>query len=250
MRDEKREMRNARRETRNAKRVTRDERRVTIHTSRITHHTLRITRHALRITHLASRISHLSMVFVFLFFSFLPAAVGAKTLPPNFKVTNEMIYQKLIEIEKRQAVFEERFKQIDRRFEQIDRRFEQIDRRFEQVDKRFEELRTDMNRRFEEMRADMDKRFEEMNKRFEEMNKRFDDMFHYLNILAGIFTTLTVFVIGFAYWDRRTIISKAKEETIREIENSGKLRDLILVLREKARTDSELERILKEHKLL
>ena len=66
-----------------------------------------------------------STVLLLLLLSFLPAAVGAKTLPPNFKVTNEMIYQKLIEIEKRQVVFEERFKQIDRRFEQVDKRFEQ-----------------------------------------------------------------------------------------------------------------------------
>ena len=82
------------------------------------------------------------------------------------------------------------------------------------------------------------------------MNKRLDEMSHHLDVITGIFATLTIFVIGFAYWDRRTIISKAKEETIREIENSGKLRDLILALREKARTDRELERILKEHKLL
>jgi len=146
----------------------------------------------------------------------------AETLPPNFKVTNEMIYQKLIEIEKRQAVFEERFKQIDRRFEQIDRRFEDIDKRFEQIDRRFEELKADMN-------------------------QRFDDMFRYLNILAAIFTTFTVSVLAFAYWDRRTIISKAKEETIREIESSGKL---ITVLRKKAKTDKELEKILKELGLL
>ena len=219
------------------------------------------------------------IVLIVLFLSFLPFRVKSETLPPNFKVTNEMIYQKLIEMEKRQAVFEEKFKQIDRRFEQIDKRFEEIDKRLGELradtngkfeglradtNKRFKELRADMNRRFEELRADMnkrfeemdkrfediDKRFEDMDKRFEEMNKRFDDMFHYLNILAGIFTTLTVFVIGFAYWDRRTIISKAKDETIRELENSGKLRDLIFVLREKAKTDSELERILKEHRLL
>ncbi|RUM42990.1 MAG: hypothetical protein DSY34_00830 [Desulfurobacterium sp.] len=119
-----------------------------------------------------------------------------------------MIYQKLIEIEKRQAVFEERFKQIDKRFEQIDRRFE-------------------------ELRADM--------------NQRFDDMFHYLNILAAIFTTFTVSVLAFAYWDRRTIIAKAKEETIKEIEGSGRL---ITALRKKAEADKELEKILKELGLL
>jgi len=167
----------------------------------------------------------------------------AETLPPNFKVTNEMIYQKLIEIEKRQAVFEERFKQIDRRFEQIDRRFEQVNKRFEQIDKRFEQI----DRRFEQI----DKRFEQIDRRFEElkadMNQRFDDMFRYLNILAAIFTTFTVSVLAFAYWDRRTIISKAKEETIREIESSGKL---ITVLRKKAKTDKELEKILKELGLL
>jgi vacuolar-type H+-ATPase subunit I/STV1 len=172
------------------------------------------------------------IVLTVLFLSFLPFRVKSETLPPNFKVTNEMIYQKLIEMEKRQAVFEERFKQIDRRFEQIDRRFEQIDKRFE------------------ELRADMNKRFEQIDKRFDDMNRRFDEMSHHLDVITGIFTTLTVFVIGFAYWDRRTIISKAKDETIKELENSGKLRDLILVLREKAKTDSELERILKEHKLL
>ena len=172
------------------------------------------------------------IVLTVLFLSFLPFRVKSETLPPNFKVTNEMIYQKLIEMEKRQAVFEERFKQIDRRFEQIDRRFEQIDKRFE------------------ELRADMNKRFEQIDKRFDDMNRRFDEMSHHLDVITGIFTTLTVFVIGFAYWDRRTIVSKAKDETIKELENSGKLRDLILALRERARTDRELERILKEHRLL
>ena len=190
------------------------------------------------------------IILLLLFSSFLSPVALAKTLPPNFKVTNEMIYQQLMELKEEHAVFKEKFNSIDKRFEQIDRRFEGLRA---DMNRRFEELRADMNKRFEEMDKrfeDIDKRFEDMDKRFEEMNKRFDDMFHYLNILAGIFTTLTVFVIGFAYWDRRTIISKAKEETIREIENSGKLRDLILVLREKAKTDSELERILKEHKLL
>jgi archaellum component FlaC len=201
------------------------------------------------------------IVLILLFLNFFSPVAGAKTLPPNFKVTNEMIYQQLMKLKEEHAVFKEkfnsiekRFEEIDKRFEQVDKRFEQVDKRFEQVDKRFEELRKDMDIRFKELREDMNRRFEElredMNKQFTTINDRFDDMRHYLNLITGIFTTLTVFVIGFAYWDRRTIISKAKEETIKELENSGKLRDLILVLREKARTDSELERILKEHKLL
>ncbi|NPA12355.1 MAG: hemagglutinin [Aquificae bacterium] len=148
------------------------------------------------------------------------------------KITNEMIYQKLIEIEKRQAVFEEKF--------------EQIDKRFEQINKRIDDLREDMNKRFELV----DKRFEEINKRFEQIDKRFEDMFTFLWIITGIFTTLTLGVIGFAFWDRRTIIKKAKEETIEEIEKEGRLKDLIEALRELAKKDPELAKILKNYNLL
>ena len=76
----------------------------------------------------------------------------------------------------------------------------------QQVDKRFEELREDMN-----------KRFEQVDKRFEQVDKRFDQMMTFLWILAGIFTALVAAVIGFAYWDRRTIIRRAKEEAIEEM---------------------------------
>ncbi|MFN3870179.1 MAG: hypothetical protein ACK4MW_01650 [Aquificaceae bacterium] len=41
--------------------------------------------------------------------------------------------------------------------------------------------------------------------------------------ITAIFTALVIAVIGFAYWDRRTIIKKAKEEIISEIEKEGKL---------------------------
>ncbi|RUM28698.1 MAG: hypothetical protein DSY32_04065, partial [Aquifex sp.] len=116
--------------------------------------------------------------------------------------------------------------------EQVDKRFEQIDKRFEQVDKRFEELRQDMNARFELM------------------NKRFEQLYTFLWIITGIFTTLTATVIAFAYWDRRTIIRKAKEETLEHLEREGKLKKLIEVLREKAKNDKELETILRKYGLL
>ena len=83
---------------------------------------------------------------------------------------------------------------------------EQVDKRFEQVDKRFAELREDMN-----------KRFEQIDKRFEQVDKRFDQMMNFLWMLVAIFTTLTGVVIGFAYWDRRTIIRKARDEAIEVI---------------------------------
>jgi len=106
-----------------------------------------------------------------------------------------------------------------------DKRFEAIDKRFELMDKRITELR-------------------------EDMNKRFEQLFTFLWIITGIFTTLTASVIAFAWWDRRTIIRKATEETVDYLEKEGKLRKLIEALREKAKTDKELEAILKKYGLL
>jgi len=141
--------------------------------------------------------------------------------PPNFKVTNEMIYQKLIEIEQKQAVFDERFKQIDKRFEAIDKRFE------------------DINRRFAELRDDM--------------NRRFDQLYTFLWIITGIFTAVMVGTLGFAYWDRRTIIAEAKRQTLEELERDvkpEKLRKLLNVAREYAKENEKFKEILKKEGLL
>jgi nitrate reductase NapE component len=163
----------------------------------------------------------LKKLFILSVSIFFIAPVLSLAKETDFKVTNEMIYQKLIEIEKRQAVFEERFKQIDKRFEQIDKRFE-----------------------------DMNKRFEDINKRFEDMNKRFDEMMSFLKMIVGIFTALTVAVIGFAYWDRRTIIRKAREETIEFLEREGSLRKLTDALKELAKEDKKLAEVLRSFGLL
>ncbi|MDY6934729.1 MAG: hypothetical protein SVZ03_11000 [Spirochaetota bacterium] len=114
---------------------------------------------------------------------------------------------------------------------------------------RVEELRIDMDMRFEQV----DKRFEELrmdtNKRFEQVDKRFEQTFTFLWILAGIFTTLTISVIGFAYWDRRTIIRKAKEETIEEIDGDN-LKKILPILREMAKNNTNIKKILSKYNLL
>lgn len=108
-------------------------------------------------------------------------------------------------------------------------RFEELrhdmNKRFEMVDKRFEELRQDMIKRFEAS----DKRSEELR---EDMNKRFEQQIHFLYILAGIFTTLVVAVIAFAYWDRRTILREAKIQTLDQLEREGIVRRIVLALQE------------------
>ena len=150
----------------------------------------------------------------------------------------------------------------------------------EVTDQRFIELREDMNIRFIELREDMnkrfeqaDKRFEQVDQRFEDMNSRYEQMMNTLQLIAGIFTVLTLGVIGFAYWDRRTIIRKAKEETletlageaspkeqatidravaqaVQEIKKDQRLPDLLSALRKLAATDPPLANVLKEFHLL
>jgi len=109
--------------------------------------------------------------------------------------------------------------------QQVDKRFEQVDKRFEQMDKRIDDLREDMNKRFEQMMT-------------------------FLWILAGIFTALVAAVIGFAYWDRRTIIRKAKEEAMEEMKKEGLLRSIIQVLKEMAPDNPKLAESLRKYNLL
>ena len=49
-----------------------------------------------------------------------------------------------------------------------------------------------------------------IDKRFEQVDKRFEQMMDFLKILSAIFTSLVIAVIGFAYWDRRTIIKNVQ----------------------------------------
>jgi len=116
---------------------------------------------------------------------------------------------------------------------------EQVDKRFEQMDKRIADLRADMN-----------KRFEQVDKRFEQVDRRFEQVTNFLWMLVAIFTALTAANIGFAYWDRRTIIRRARDEAIERIEREGRLVDLIGALRELAKEDKKLAEILRGFRLL
>ncbi|HFC46318.1 MAG TPA: hypothetical protein ENJ63_00375 [Dissulfuribacter thermophilus] len=136
--------------------------------------------------------------------------------------------------------------QIDKRFEQIDKRFEQVDKRFEQVDKRITELKEDMNRRFEEMREDT-------NKRFEQVDKRMEAQLSFLWMLTGIFSSITAAVIALLIWDRRTAVKHALKESEDQLEAKyglSLLRKVVMVLQEKAKSDSELALILKKMGIL
>jgi len=105
----------------------------------------------------------------------------------------------LIRLEERLNQMDKRFEQVDKRFEQVNKMFEQVDKRFEQIELRISELREDMNKRFEELREDM-------NKRFEQVDQRFEAMIQLMIAIIGAFAGLVVMSIGFAIWDKRSMI--------------------------------------------
>jgi len=150
---------------------------------------------------------------------------------------------------------------LDERLNQIDKRFEQVDKRFEQIELRISELREDMNKRFEQVDKrfeQVDKRFEElredMNKRFEQVDQRFEAMIQLMMAIIGAFAGIVVMSIGFAIWDRRSMIRpfetkvKAMEEDF--LEDKNRLKKLIEALKQLAREDHKLAAVLRNFALL
>lgn len=170
----------------------------------------------------------MSLAIIFVFFS-----IPARGEEPSI---DQEVRERLIRVEVTLKEFKD---SMEKRFEEMredmNMRFEQVDKRFEQVDKRFEQV---------------DKRFEQVDKRFEQVDRRFQDMISFMSIITGLFTAIMIANIGFAYWDRRTIIRKAKVESVEEIEKSGKLKDIIYALRELAKRNSEVAEILQKFHLL
>ncbi|GIX47739.1 MAG: hypothetical protein KatS3mg131_1950 [Candidatus Tectimicrobiota bacterium] len=151
----------------------------------------------------------------------------------RFNELRQDVNQRFAQIDQR---FNELRQDVNQRFEQVDQRFAQVDQRFAQIDKRFDELRQDVNQRFNELRQDM--------------NQRFAQLTQFLYILSGIFTALVAVVIGFAYWDRRTIIREARREAIEWMEKEGTLRRVVEALREVAREDARMAEALRRTHIL
>ena len=174
---------------------------------------------------------------------------------------------RLVRIEEKLEAF---IDSTNQRFEDL---HADMNARFEQVDKRFEELRADMNARFKQV----DQRFAElradMNTRFEQVDKRFEEQQSFLQMIVAAFAGLVAVVIGFALWDRRTmikaarqelqekleqysvqreqqIVKRAVEESYERIEARGLPRHFVTLLRERASHDPELSGELKNLGLL
>ena len=114
---------------------------------------------------------------------------------------------------------------------EMNARFESVDKRFEAVDKRFEDLRSDVNKRFEQVNT-------------------------YIGWMIALFAAITASTIGFAIWDRRTMIRPFETKVLQmdaailELKSETKASKIMIALRELAKTDSKLAEILKNNNLL
>ncbi|KPA13095.1 conserved hypothetical protein, membrane [Candidatus Magnetomorum sp. HK-1] len=130
---------------------------------------------------------------------------------------NLKIVDRLARIEEGQkAIISEmrtRFEAVDERFEAVDKRFEAVDKRFEAVDKRFEAMLREMNQRFESVDQRFESMLREISQRFESVDKRIDLLSNYIIAMSGMFLSMFLAIIGYAIWDRRTILEKAQKKT-------------------------------------
>jgi len=97
-------------------------------------------------------------------------------------------------------------------------------------------------------------KIEAIDKRFEAIDRRFDDMQKQTDRLSAIFTAIVVAVIGFAIWDRRTMI-RPFEKKVKVIEdeiaeNRSKLHTLLEALRTLSKKNEDVAEVLKRFNLL
>ena len=110
------------------------------------------------------------------------------------------------------------------------------------------------------LRAEMNARFESVDKRFEDLrsdvNKRFEQVNTYIGWMIALFAAITASTIGFAIWDRRTMIRPFETKVLQmdaailELKSETKASKIMIALRELAKTDSKLAEILKNNNLL
>ncbi len=103
-----------------------------------------------------------------------------------------------------------------------------------------QQLREDMNRQNQQLREDMDKQFARQ--------------FRLTLAVLGAFTVLVAAIIGFALWDRRTMI-RPFERTVKSLDedlstNRQRVEALLEALRSLGQRDPEVASVLKQFNLL
>ena len=114
-----------------------------------------------------------------------------------------------------------------------------------------QQLRADMNRQNQQLREDMDRQNQQLR---EDMNLQFARQFRLTLALLGAFSALVAAIIGFALWDRRTML-RPLERTVTDLSedlssNRQRLEALLDALRALGQRNPEVANVLKQFNLL
>ncbi len=121
-----------------------------------------------------------------------------------------------------------------------------------------QQLRADMDKQNQQLRADMGQLREDMNRQNqqlrEDMNLQFARQFRLTLALLGAFSALVAAIIGFALWDRRTML-RPLERTVTGLSedlssNRQRLEALLDALRALGQHNPEVANVLKQFNLL
>jgi len=151
---------------------------------------------------------------------------------------------------------EANYKKLDDKIEQTKKRLEEkIDANYKRLDDKIDAVKTNLesqikatNKRIDDLKTNLENQIKATNRRIDDVNS------YLLSLLAGIFA-----LIGFMWWDRRTMISKAKEEVTKNIQhelnnkaNKDDLRvlnNIILVLKDFANSNKDFNNIFQKYNL-
>jgi len=104
------------------------------------------------------------------------------------------------------------------------------------------------------VKTDLENQIKATNKRIDDVNKRIDDTNNRIDTLSnyvlGVFSSL-IAVIGFIYWDRRTMIAKAKDEVEEKMDNRyrSSINEAINTLKDLATVNPEIGEVVNRHNL-
>ena len=137
--------------------------------------------------------------------------------------------------------------EIKGELKQINKRIDDLNKRIDETNKRIDEVKEELNKRIDDTNKHITEVKEELNKRIDDTNKRIDKLIDIMIGITAVFGGLVVAMMGLVFWDRKTLIEKAVDKAVQQVERRSRL---LLVLREFAKTDERLAEVMKSFGLL
>ena len=113
------------------------------------------------------------------------------------------------------------------------------------------QLRADMQTQNQQLRTDMQTQFQQLR---QDMNARFAELNQLMLGMLGAFAALVAATIGFALWDRRTMVrpfeSRAKAVEDELAHNQENLHSLLEAFRSLGQSDEKVAAVLRQFRLL